>query len=107
MAKRNGNPEQEPLFPELDMSKDEHKKLLKLARAFYKARAHRLETLGPLLEEQNEKEQAVITMLKQLKLNGFEHGDMQVKLMPKKEHISAKLATDDDEPKEKEELEAA
>jgi len=98
MAKRNGNPEQEPLFPELDMSKKEHKDLLKLARAFYKARSHRLETLGPLLEEQNEKEQAVIALMKQLKISGFEHGDMLVKLMPTKEHISAKLSTEDDEP---------
>lgn len=96
MAKRKGNPDQDALFPDLDMSNPEHKKLLKLARAFYKARAHRLETLGPLLEEQNEKEQAVISLMKQLKMQGFDHGDMQVKLMPTKEHISAKLATDDD-----------
>lgn len=97
MAKRKGNPDQDALFSELDMGKEDHKKLLKLARAFYKARAKRLETLGPLLQEQNEKEQAVIALLKQLKMNGFEHGDMQVKLMPTKEHISAKLATDDDD----------
>ena len=105
MAKR-GNPEQEPLFPELDMGNKDHKQLLKLARAFYKARAYRLETLGPLLEEQNEKEQAVISLMKQLKMTGFEHGDMQVKLMPKKEHISAKLAIEESAVEE-EELEAA
>ena len=95
MAKRKGNPDQEPMFPDLDMSNPEHKKLLKAAKAFYSAKAKRAEVLGTMKEDQDSKEEAMIAIMLQLKMPKFEHGDMSAELIDKGKSVTIKLKSED------------
>src|SRR5207237_927481 len=85
------------LFPELDDRNPEHKKLLKLAKAYHKIREERKLALDGAKADEDEAMGKLVEAMESCELTSFKHGEVQVTLDTKKRAKVKLVTTDEDE----------
>lgn len=95
--------EQQEMFPELDAKNVEHKKLLKLAKAFAKAKAERDEILSTAKEKSDSAMQALLDQMHRCDLRAFKFDGVRTEIIQSKEKAQVRLEGDEDEGKKSKE----
>lgn len=86
----------EVLFPELDDS-PAHKKLLRAARAFHKAKSERSQLLKTAKEKQDSAESTLVGLMHENKIEKFRHDGMTVEVFNGKEKAVVKVEGDEED----------